>query len=232
MFFAQHEDQFSKKASSADDCTPQIRDLQPEVLLEGFVAGAGVEERPILLDGEGGDEAFEGVGGGEALGAEDARVAGGDAAEVEAAEGALGQLALPLVQVAAEDLGKDEVAHAEEAPAEGAVEEVGLPGDGAVEVIDPDGGVDEDPHGSALPALTGEVRLAVELAAQAAHLSLLVKLDQRGERLVQSFTIGGDSSQTHRSREEILVHDDVDSHPHLRKVAQVASSYTIAGQIV
>src|SRR5215210_8835862 len=125
------------------------------MLLEGLVAGAGVEEGPFLLDGVGGDEAFNGVRGGEALGAEDARVASGDPAELEgdhvdaaeAAQGIFGELALPLVQVAAQDLGMDEIAHAQEAPAEGAVEEVGLRGDGAVEVIDPDGGVNEDPHG-------------------------------------------------------------------------------------
>jgi hypothetical protein len=202
------------------DCPPQVWHLQFEVLLEGLVAGAGVEEAPALLDGEGGDEAFDRARGREALGAEDARVAGGDTAEVEghhveaaeAAQGILGQLALPLVQVAAQDLGVDEVAHADVPPAESAVQIVGLRRDRAVEVIDPDGGVDEDLHESALPALAGKIGLAVELATQAPHLSLLVKLRQRGERFIQRLPVRGDSGQTHRFQEEILVYLDVDSH--------------------
>src|SRR5258706_3489193 len=124
------------------------------MLLEWLVAGAGVEEGEALFEGEGGNEALDGGRGREAFGQQDAGVAGGDAGEVEAAdgdaaetaEGVFSQLLLPLVQVDREHFGVDQVADAHPTPAQSAVQKIRLRRDGALKVVDPDGGIGEEPH--------------------------------------------------------------------------------------
>jgi hypothetical protein len=79
---------------------------------------------------------------------------------------------------------------------------------------------------SAPLSLAGKVGLAVKLAAQTPNLSLFVELGQSGERFVQSFPVRVDSGQMHRLREKVLVHLDVDSHPHPPQTVIWPSAYT------
>src|SRR6185312_2964548 len=150
--------QYGRRAQSlqrvACSSRPQRRHLQPQMLLERLVARAGVQEGEAHFESEGGDEAFDDGGGGVALGQQDAGVAGGDAGEVEAADfdarelaqGGFHQLLLPLVQIPREHFGVDQVADTHPTRAQGTVQEVRLRSDGALEVVDPDGGVREEPH--------------------------------------------------------------------------------------
>ena len=125
---------------------------------------------------------------------------------------------LPVVCImskALQNFGEDEIAYGDRFDAQDRIEIVGLGGNLAIEVCDPNAGVDKD-HGLHIKAHAIQVITPFKLAPKPPQRLLFFQLDQRPQAEFDRFLLGFGPSYLDGVTDQFVVDYDIGSHSRFR----------------
>lgn len=195
-------------------------DSQPKVSGQHVEITIVVQKFVVVHQAAGADQHVDGLANGDAATAESSIIRGGlqrDVAtshfqELKRLEQVHCSLGVAFGGEALQQFGEDQVSDGQHSLAEQRVQQAGLRCGQSVEVIDPDGGVDDDHFRSSVATHCVQIAGPLQLAACAADPLLTLQLDHQAQAVFDRFAFGPGTAQLHCFCDQMVVDDDVRTH--------------------